>query len=234
MVNILKKAARSFLFCLATLLMYLGWPLLGWGLVSLPQFFASAARWGYASVVLLFSLAVGIQAYQGVEGIRGKSGEKGKLVIRQSIVRYMLELSLYIALFFIPFFDRRSTGVFTEMVTLRWVGVVFCAIGYGLIYWSGFALGRQYSADVTIQENHHLVTENVYRYIRHPRYLGIVALSIGISLTFRSWIGLLATLFFMGLLIYRIRDEEAMMYKEFGLEWEAYCKCSWRLIPFLH
>jgi protein-S-isoprenylcysteine O-methyltransferase Ste14 len=228
------KGGRSFLFCLATLLMYLGWPLLGWGLDSLPQFFASSARWGYAGVVVLFSLAVGVQAYQGVEGIRGKSGEKEKLIVRQSIVRYILELSLYIALFFIPFFDRRSIGVFTGGAALRWVGVALCAIGYGLIFWSGVALGRQYSADVTIQENHHLITGNIYRYIRHPRYLGIMALSVGISLTFRSWIGLLATLFFLGLLIYRIRDEEAVMHKEFGAEWEAYCKCSWRLIPFIY
>ncbi len=228
------KITRSVLFFFATLLMYLGWPLLGWEVAGPGQFFGSAPRLGYALVVGLFSLAVGIQAYSGVEGIRGKSGEAGKLVFRQTVVRYVLELSLYIALFFIPFFDKRSIGVFGNINALRWMGVVFCAIGYGLIFWSGVALGRQYSADVTIQEEHHLVTNSVYGLIRHPRYLGIIALSIGISCTFRSWIGLLATIFYLGLILYRIWDEEAVMHKEFGVEWEVYCKRSWRLIPYLY
>lgn len=227
------KLFRSILFFLATLLMYLGWPMLGWGLAGLPGFFASAPRTGYAVVVALFSLAVGIQAYYSIEGIRGKKGEAGKLIIRQTVVRYVVVLSAYMALFFMPFFDRHKIGVFNDYDPLRWTGVTLCLLGYGLIFWSGVALGRQYSADVTIQQNHHLITSSVYRYIRHPRYSGVMALSVGISFTFRSWIGLIASVFFLVMLLYRIRDEENAMYKEFGSEWEAYCRRSWRLIPYL-
>ncbi len=228
------KLARSVVFFIATLLMYLGWPLLGWELAGGGSFFALPARIGYGLVMLLFALAVGIQAFQGVEGIRGKSGEKQKLVLRQTVVRYVLELSLYVALFFIPFFDQRSVAVFEAGEPLRWLGDILCLLGYGLIYWSGVALGRQYSADVTIQEGHRLITGSIYRAIRHPRYLGIMALALGISLTFRSWIGLVASIFFLALLLYRIRDEEATMLKEFGAEWMAYCKRSWRLVPYLY
>lgn len=228
------KLARSVLFFIATLLMYLGWPILGWEVAGGGNFFALPARIGYGLVVVLFGLAVGVQAFHGVEGIRGKSGEKHKLVLRQTVVRYVLELSLYIALFFIPFFDQRGVGVFIEADLTRWLGVVLCLLGYGLIFWSGVALGRQYSADVTIQEGHRLITGSIYRAIRHPRYLGIMALSLGISLTFRSWIGLLASLFFLALLLYRIKDEETTMLKEFGAEWLAYCRRSWRLIPYIY
>jgi protein-S-isoprenylcysteine O-methyltransferase Ste14 len=228
------KLFRSVLFFLATLLMYLGWPCLGWGLSGLGSFFSSAPRLGYAIVVLLFSVAVALQAFSGVEGIRGKSGQAEKLVARQTLVRYFLELSLYIALFFIPFFDRRAIGVFEEAIVLRWLGVGLSMIGYGLVFWSGVALGRQYSADVTIQEAHQLITGNIYHFIRHPRYLGIIALSLGISCTFRCWIGLLATALFVGMLLYRIKDEEAAMHKEFGVAWEDYCTRSWRLIPYVY
>lgn len=227
------KISRSFLFFFATLLMYLGVPLLGWGLGGIPGFFSSAPRLGYAIVVALFSLAVGIQSYSSVEGIRGKKGESGKLVFRQTILRYALELSLYISLILIPFFDRRGIAVFNDFNNLRWVGAGFSLLGYGLIFYSGLALGRQYSADVTIQENHHLITNSIYRYIRHPRYLGIIGLSIGISGVFRSWVGLLATIIFLVMLLYRIKDEETLMHKEFGPEWEAYCARSWRLIPYI-
>lgn len=229
----LIKISRSILFFFATLLMYLGVPLLGWGLGSFREFFASSAHAGYAFVVAIFSLAVGVQAYSSVEGIRGKKGEAQKLLLRQTVVRYLLEVLLYIALFIIPFFDRRTIGVFQDNLILRWLGNILCMVGYGLIFWSGVALGRQYSADVTIQEDHHLITNNIYRYIRHPRYLGIIALSIGISCVFRSWVGLLATTFFLAMLLFRIKDEEKVMQKEFGAEWEAYCKHSWRLIPYV-
>ena len=228
------KLLRAILFLIATLVIYLGWSLLGWGLSGLGDYFSSAPRTGYAIVVLVFGFAIGIQAYSSIEGIRGKKGAAGKLVSRQTVVRYVLELSLYLALFFIPFFDRHAIGVYKASDLLRWLGVISCLLGYGLIYWSGVALGRQYSADVTIQVNHHLITDSIYRYIRHPRYLGILALSIGISLAFRSWIGLLATLFFLALLLYRIKDEEATMQQEFGTEWDAYCQCTWRLIPYLY
>ncbi len=227
------KISRSVLFFIATMLMYLGVSLLGWGLGGLGEFFASAPRQGYAIAVTLFSLAIAVQAFPGVEGIRGKKGEPGKYVFRQTVVRYIAEISMYLALFFIPFFDRRGVGVFAEVGGLRWLGVVFSLLGYGLIFWSGLVLGRQYSADVTLQENHHLITNSIYRYIRHPRYLGIIALSIGVACVFRSWVGLLATIYFLVLLLFRIRDEEATMHQEFGVEWEDYCQHTWRLLPYI-
>jgi protein-S-isoprenylcysteine O-methyltransferase Ste14 len=225
---------RLILFFVATLLNYLGVALLGWGLGDLDGFFSSAPRLGYAVVVGLFSLAVGLQAYGSTEGIRGGKGEEGKFVFRQRLVRIGLVFSLYIALFFIPFLDHRGIGVFGDSGIIRWLGVVLSAFGFTLVFWSGLALGRQYSADVTIQVGHHLITDRIYRYIRHPRYLGVIALSIGVSCIFRSWIGLVASLFFLVILLYRIKDEEILMHTEFGGEWEAYCTRSWRLIPYLY
>jgi protein-S-isoprenylcysteine O-methyltransferase Ste14 len=114
---------------------------------------------------------------------------------------------------------------------LRWIGLVFATLGMGIIFWSGFTLGRLYSPDVTLQEGHHLVTDGLYRYIRHPRYLGGMIQGIGLSLLFRSWIGLVLTLVFVAIVFFRIKDEEALMRHEFGQEWETYCKKSWRFIP---
>jgi len=95
---------RLVTFFIATGLLYLGIPLLGWGLDDVIGYSSNAARLGYALLVGLFSLAVGLQAFSSTEGIRGRKGEAGKFVFRQRIVRVVLVLSLYIALFFYPFF----------------------------------------------------------------------------------------------------------------------------------
>jgi hypothetical protein len=51
-------------------------------------------------------------------------------------------------------------------------------------------------------------------------------MGIGQSLLFRSWIGIGITVLAMAVVLFRIHDEEALMYREFGGEWEAYCRQS--------
>lgn len=225
------KYLRAVLFAVTTVVMYLGLSLLGWGLDDLFGFFSLTSRTGYAAIVGLFALAVGIQAVGGTEGIRGGKGDTSKLNRRETLVRIGLVLVLYLALVGIPFADRRAIGVLAEGAALRWFGVGLSALGYGFIFWSGLALGKQYSPEVTIQKDHHLITAGPFRWIRHPRYLGVVLLTFGLSLTFRSWIGLAAAPVILAVLLLRIHDEEALLKKEFGAEWDAYCRTSARLLP---
>ena len=221
-------------YFISTLIIYLGVTLLGWGLGDVRGYFSDAPRLGYAVSAGLFSLAVGFQAFFAPEGINGSRGEDGKFVRRQRILAMVLVYSMLFALFFIPYTSRRGIAVFQVAEMIRLIEVVLSAIGYTLIFTSGVALGRQYSPDVTIQKDHRLVTSGVYRFIRHPRYLGIISLATGVALVFLSWIGLLAWLFFSGVILFRIRDEEGAMHKEFGGEWESYCRRSWRLIPYFY
>nr|MBP7689725.1 isoprenylcysteine carboxylmethyltransferase family protein [Thermoflexales bacterium] len=81
---------------------------------------------------------------------------------------------------------------------------------------------------------HQLITSGPYRYVRHPRYVGIFAFNLGVALTFNS---LLATLLAVGLLLvlmWRIGTEETMLRQAFGSDWTAYAQRSWRFIPFVY
>jgi protein-S-isoprenylcysteine O-methyltransferase Ste14 len=225
------RAVASFLI---TLIVYLGLPLLGWGINDLPGFFFLYPRLGYAVLMVVLALAVGYQAIDAPEGYRGSRGDKSKRLHRQSIVAVVVILLLFGALFFLPFADRRSVSVMIDSQAVRWLGLVLAGFGLVLIFWSGVALGKMYSPEVTIQKKHQLVTTGLYRYIRHPRYLGVVLVALGLSFLFRSWIGLAANIPVLGVLLFRIKDEEAFMHQEFGPEWEAYCKQSWRLMPYLY
>jgi protein-S-isoprenylcysteine O-methyltransferase Ste14 len=228
------KVLRSLGFLITTLVMFLGLPLLGWGFDDFYGFFSLHQRLGYAVVVLMLGFAAAYQAYDNPEGNRSGRGEKDKLVKRQSIVRYVVVFLLYAALFFLPYTDRRGIGLINDEHMIRWAGLICFAFGIVVVFWSGIALGRLYSAEVTLQKNHQLITSGPYRYIRHPRYLGGIVYAMGLSLLFRSWIGLVGVILALGVFMLRIRDEEALMQAEFGQAWESYCQRSWRLIPFIY
>jgi protein-S-isoprenylcysteine O-methyltransferase Ste14 len=228
------RLLRAFGFFVSTLAMYLAMPLIGWGLGHLPGFFSTTPRLAYALLVLALGLAVGWQTLRSPEGIRSGKGRDDKRVPRQSIIRIIVILMLYAGLLFVPFADRRNIGTLGLGPLIRWIGVLLFGLGSVLVFWSGVALGRLYSGDVTLQEDHRLVTNGPYRWIRHPRYTGGILLASGLSLTFDSWIGLLASLAFIGIVLFRIRDEEALMGEAFGPEWEAYCQRTARLIPFTY
>lgn len=225
------KILNTIGFMIVTLGMYLGISLLGWGLDDLPAFFADPIRLGYAVVVGLFSLVVGIQAAYAPEGIRGGRGQAEKRVTRQTVVTGLMSLYLFVLMFLLPFLARRGLAALPESAFLGWAGVLLSGAGYGLVFWSGVALGKMYSKEVTIQENHRLVTHGLYRYIRHPRYLGLLLAGVGVPLVFQTWVGLALWVLLAGVLLQRIGDEEKLMASEFRDEWAAYCARSWRLVP---
>ena len=228
------KYLRAITFCFSTILIYLGIPLLGWGINDIPDFFALYPRVGYVVIVIAFGLAIGFQAINAPEGISGDKGEAGKLIKRQTFVGTFMTLLLFGMLFLLPWADRHNVGTIFDNSLIRWLGVTFSGVGYTLIFWSGIALGKMYSAEVTIQKNHQLVTRGLYRYIRHPRYLGLIVAGLGMVGLFRSWLGLAAFVALVWILLLRIQDEEGLMRQEFGATWQAYCEQSWRLIPYLY
>jgi protein-S-isoprenylcysteine O-methyltransferase Ste14 len=219
--------AHGIVHILMTLVVYFGLPLLGWGLDDLAGFFAVPARAGFAISVGLSAL---LAAYQGMV-IPEERGQAGKRVTRQTVFLLIFEILGMALLFWLGYSDRREIATLPADPPWRWVGLTLAILGGGIMFISAMNLGRQYSPEVTIQEGHRLVTHGLYRFIRHPRYLGLFILLLGFGLIFRSWAGAATSVAALAALIWRIKDEEKMMAREFGLEWEKYSRHTWRLLP---
>jgi len=114
---------------------------------------------------------------------------------------------------------------------VRWLGVVLFIGGGAFRIWPVFVLGHRFSGLVAIQPGHTLVTDGVYRFIRHPSYLGLLVNSLGWALAFRSGVGLLLTALIIPPLIARIQAEERLLSSEFGAAYEAYRARTSRLVP---
>ncbi|MBE6830913.1 MAG: isoprenylcysteine carboxylmethyltransferase family protein, partial [Ruminococcaceae bacterium] len=77
-----------------------------------------------------------------------------------------------------------------------------------------------------------IVQDGPYRLIRHPAYTGSILTLLGISLAFRSVLGIPATLLIAAAVYgYRIRTEEKALEKSFGAVYRDYEQHTWRLVP---
>jgi protein-S-isoprenylcysteine O-methyltransferase Ste14 len=105
---------------------------------------------------------------------------------------------------------------------VRWMGVAVFTAGSLLRIWPVFVLGHRFSGLVAIQQGHTLVTGGIYRVIRHPSYLGLIAGSVGWGLVFRSTVGVLLAFALIPVLAGRIRAEEKLLSAHFGEAYERY------------
>lgn len=117
---------------------------------------------------------------------------------------------------------------------LRSIGILLIIAGLVLRFTARKELGKQYSVHVETSEEHHLITSGMFSALRHPAYLGLIFLLIGISLAMGSWGSLvIAGIGGIPAIIYRITVEEKYLQQWFGEQYESYQKKSWRLIPYI-
>jgi len=95
-------------------------------------------------------------------------------------------------------------------------------------------LANQFTSRVTILNGHKLVRSGLYRYVRHPSYLGQILILVGIGALMANVVALLAApLMTTVALLWRIRVEERAMADHFGAAYEEYHKTTWRLLPLV-
>ncbi|MFX1537804.1 MAG: methyltransferase family protein [Promethearchaeota archaeon] len=95
-------------------------------------------------------------------------------------------------------------------------------------------LKQFFSPTLKVSEDHQLIIEGIYNYLRHPAYLGSLFLSFGIPLIFSSLYGFICMLLFIPCILYRIHIEEQMFIEKFGKDYLNYRKRVKRLIPYIY
>ena len=83
-----------------------------------------------------------------------------------------------------------------------------------------------------LNADHRLVTNGLYRAVRHPMYSSFLVLGVGQALLVPNWIAGLSGLASVLLLIaVRLPREEAMMIEEFGDQYRDYRKRTGAVLP---
>jgi protein-S-isoprenylcysteine O-methyltransferase Ste14 len=112
--------------------------------------------------------------------------------------------------------------------------IVFFSLA-DLLSWTSFrALGRQWRFDAGLNADHELVQSGMYRIVRHPIYLSMIALMLGTGFL-RAPLPVLAIALVLSLIgtEIRVRIEDGLLASRFGEQFTTYQKRVPAYVPFV-
>jgi protein-S-isoprenylcysteine O-methyltransferase Ste14 len=138
--------------------------------------------------------------------------------------------------FVLVFSDRAGIGVLGQTVFARSyatgiTGVILTWSGIALAIWARVHLGKYWSGRITIKEDHRLIRTGPYARLRHPIYSGLGLAAIGSAIAIDRWrcvagVGVIIVGFWI-----KAKREEAMLEKQFGLDFEQHRRQTGFLLP---
>jgi protein-S-isoprenylcysteine O-methyltransferase Ste14 len=112
-------------------------------------------------------------------------------------------------------------------------GLAITILGLGLAVWARVHLGKNWSSRPTIRVGHTLVRTGPYRFVRNPIYTGLLVGFAGTAIVIGAFWAFALILFLLAAFLMRIREEEKILFGEFGEEYEKYRREVKALIPYL-
>ncbi|MGC1463272.1 MAG: isoprenylcysteine carboxylmethyltransferase family protein [Terracidiphilus sp.] len=105
--------------------------------------------------------------------------------------------------------------------------------GLFVALWGRIALGKNWNLYPSFQENHELIENGPYAYVRHPMYSGLILMSLGTVIWYGARFGYI---WFAACLLgtwFKLAQEEKILTRHFGAAYSNYKRRVKALIPFL-
>jgi len=116
-----------------------------------------------------------------------------------------------------------------------WLGVLVAVGSLVMFRLTHRALGHFWSVSLDVRERHTLVTNGIYRYVRHPMYAAFWLWAIAQALLLPNWVaGFAAMIGFGVLFLGRLPREEQLMLESFGDDYRKYMERTYRLVPGIY
>lgn len=182
----------------------------------------------FSAVVMLWVLSELVGG--GIIPMLRRSGRGTKRKDGGSVL--LLRVLMYVSVVIAIVFDLNNIAMLPNW--FFYPGIFLIVVGILVRQWAIIVLGRFFTFTVSVQKNQKVIDHGPYRYIRHPSYLGLFLIVIGIGLALHSWGGILILLVMNGVAFgYRMQVEEKVLVSELGDDYVQYMKRTKRLIPFV-
>lgn len=96
-----------------------------------------------------------------------------------------------------------------------------------------FKVNSYGGASIETVEGQRVISTGLYAFVRHPMYVGVLIMMIGIPLALDAWWGLIIIAVSLPAFIWRILDEEKFLKKDLAGYSEYTQKVRYRLIPYI-
>ncbi len=90
-------------------------------------------------------------------------------------------------------------------------GTVLLAIGLAVLFAGFMALGKSLTANPVPNQDGVLVTKGIYSILRHPIYLGLLSITLGLVISSGVWAQIIVWIALAVLLVYKMRWEEVLL-----------------------
>ena len=156
-----------------------------------------------------------------------------RVTTQEMVLLWLLLLGLILSLIYV-FTDWLAFADYHLPAWLGVVGILLLLLSLWLFWRSHADLGRNWSPSLQIIEEHTLVTNGVYRAIRHPMYAAQWLFVLAQLLLLQNWIaGPINLLVFIPFYFLRVPQEEQMMIEQFGATYRDYMARTGRILPRL-
>jgi len=127
-------------------------------------------------------------------------------------------------------------GVFAQSNTdITWFGLIVMGLGFVLRVTSIITLRKYFTVNLAINNEHKLINQGLYKYVRHPSYSGSIMSFIGMGIAFGNALSLILLVIpVTALFMWRIAIEEEMLVGAFKDKYLEYKENSWRLLPWVY
>jgi protein-S-isoprenylcysteine O-methyltransferase Ste14 len=168
------------------------------------------------------------KARTGRENVYSRSENK-----LTAILRSLIGLSLLISIgVYIIFPQWMSWSALPLPAWLRWIGAGLGVSAVALLFWTHQVLGANFSPTLRIKQDHRLILDGPYRWVRHPMYTALFMLHLAYFFLSANWfIGLTAILVITIVMALRTPEEEALMLARFGDEYSEYMRHTGQFLP---
>jgi protein-S-isoprenylcysteine O-methyltransferase Ste14 len=189
--------------------------------------------WAFMAVFSLSTNIIGVYLALNDPALLERRKKVGPAAETRPVQKIIIALSfaVFIALLIVSGLDHR----FGWSQVPLWVSVLGNAlVALGLMIDLRVFRENSYGGStIDRTEGQKVITTGPYSLVRHPMYVGVVIMALGVPLALGSWWGLVLVLASVALLILRILDEERMLRDQ--LEgYEAYARdVRYRLVPGL-
>lgn len=167
----------------------------------------------------------------------GRRFRDGKLTVsRRPPVEKATLTGMFLTFFFLPivYLGTGEPAVLDYRLP-DWIPLVGAALlpPYLWLFWRAHAdLGSNWSPGLDLREDQTLVSQGVYKRMRHPMYAAIWLGVLAQPLLIQNWLaGAAVVPVFLAMYLTRIPMEEAMLRARFGAAWDAYAARTGALFP---